>query len=157
MKISLLAVGKIVGSEVRSLVDMYVSRIVHYMPFEHIQLPDLKNSRSLTHDQQKQAEGKMILDLVKSSDFVILLDERGRQYTSREFAALIDQKANTLSGRLIFVVGGPYGFSQEVYNRANGLIALSKMTFPHEVARLLIAEQIYRAMTIRKGEPYHHD
>jgi len=157
MKISLLAVGKISSPELRELVEKYTSRIVHYVPFEHIRIPDLKSTKSLTHDGQKQAEGKVILDNIKPSDYVILLDERGRQYGSREFSELLGQKANTLAGRLMFVVGGPYGFSAEVYDRANALISLSKMTFPHEVARMLVAEQIYRAMTIQRGEPYHHD
>ncbi len=157
MKISLLAVGKISSAELRKLVEMYASRIVHYIPFEHIQISDLKSTKSLTRDQQKQAEGKAILENIKPSDYVVLLDERGSQFGSREFSDLITQKANTLAGRLMFVVGGPYGFSGDVYGRSNFMISLSKMTFPHEVARMLVAEQIYRAMTIQRGEPYHHD
>lgn len=157
MKITLLAVGKIAAAPVRELVEMYSSRLVHYIPFEHTQIADLKNTKALTFQQQKQAEGKAILENLRPSDFVLLLDERGREYTSRELSEMIRQKSNTLSGRLVFVVGGPYGFSDEVYDRANGKLSLSKMTFPHEVARMLIVEQLYRAMTILRGEPYHHD
>lgn len=157
MKISLIAVGKIASPQLRELVELYSSRLVHYIPFEHIQIADLKNTKALTIQQQKVAEGKAILDNLRPGDFVILLDERGKHYTSREFSEFLRQKANSLSGRLVIIVGGPYGFSEEVYNRANGLLSLSKMTFPHEVARMLIVEQLYRAMTIQRGEPYHHD
>ncbi len=157
MKISLLAVGKIASAPIRELVEVYTSRLTHYIPFDHISLPDLRNTKTLTRDQQKQAEGKAILDSLRPSDFVILLDERGRQFSSRELSEMVQQKANSLAGRMVFVVGGPYGFSQEVYARANSKLSLSKMTFPHEMARMLIVEQLYRAMTILRGEPYHHD
>lgn len=157
MKITLIAVGKMAESRLRDLVEMYISRLTHYIPFEYLQIADLKGSRGISNQQQKQAEGKAILDSLKSSDYVILLDERGKQFTSRELSQMIQQKANTLTGRLVIVVGGPYGFSEDVYSRANGLMSLSKMTFPHEVARMLIVEQLYRAMSIQRGEPYHHD
>ncbi|MGM9870632.1 MAG: 23S rRNA (pseudouridine(1915)-N(3))-methyltransferase RlmH [Muribaculaceae bacterium] len=157
MKISLLAVGKLAPGPLRELLEMYAGRLVHYVPFEHVSIPDVKNVRALTSEQQKQAEGRALLDNIKPSDFVILLDERGRQYTSRELSEMLRRKANTLAGRLVIVVGGPYGFSKDVYGRADGLLSLSKMTFPHEVARMLIVEQLYRAMTIQRGEPYHHD
>lgn len=157
MKVTLIAVGKMGAGPLRELVEMYSARLGHYLPFEHIQIPDVKNTRAIDAGRQKQAEGKAILAAVKATDHVLLLDERGRQCTSRELAATLRQKANTLPGRLVIVTGGPYGFSEEVYARANGLMSLSKMTFPHEVARMLIVEQLYRAMTILRGEPYHHD
>lgn len=111
----------------------------------------------MTEQKQKEAEGALILSSVDSRDFVILLDERGKEFTSREFATYIDKKTLSLPGNLVFVIGGPYGFSKEVYERANDKVSLSKMTFSHEMVRLFFVEQLYRAMTILRGEPYHHD
>lgn len=139
----------------RELLDRYAARIPHYMPFEAVSLPDVK-THNLTADQQKAREGEMILGRMGAGDFVVLFDERGREMTSAEFAVFIDRKATALPHSLIFVIGGPYGFSQAVYDRANLLLGLSRMTFTHEMARVLAAEQIYRAMTILRGEPYHH-
>ena len=120
-------------------------------------LPDVRNARALTPQQRKQAEGKMILDSIQPSDFLMLLDERGKQFTSIAFAEMLQKRMASGLKRLVFLVGGPYGFSQEVYDRADAKISLSTMTFSHEMVRLFFAEQIYRAMTILRGEPYHHE
>ena len=127
------------------------------MPFSVTHLPDVKASKSLTEERQKEMEGEMVLASLQPGDFLVLLDERGKEFTSREFAAFIDKKMVTVAKRLIFLVGGPYGFSKAVYNRADDKISLSKMTFSHEMVRLFFTEQLYRAMTILRGEPYHHD
>ena len=141
----------------RELLERYATRIPHYMPFEIIVIPDVKTSRALPAEQQKLREGQAIIAAINGSDYVVLFDERGRELTSNEFATFIDRKASTLSRNLVFVIGGPYGFSQEIYDRANMLMGLSKMTFTHEMARVLAVEQIYRAQTILRGEPYHHN
>jgi 23S rRNA (pseudouridine1915-N3)-methyltransferase len=134
----------------------YSERIGHYMPFSITTIPELKNTKSLTEEQQKQAEGEQILKLIQPSDTVVLLDEHGHEYRSVELASWLEQKRNT-ARRLVFVIGGPYGFSQAVYTRANEKISLSKMTFSHQMVRLIFTEQLYRACTIIKGEPYHHE
>lgn len=136
---------------------MYASRFARYYPFEIQCIPDVKVGKACSEERQKILEGEKILDAVSNGDFLMLLDERGRQYTSREFAALIAAKANELPKSLIFCIGGPYGFSKAVYERASALMSLSKMTFPHELVRLFAVEQLYRAATILRGEPYHHD
>ena len=156
MKITLLVVGKTTNTALEAMISDYQKRLTHYVPFELRVLPELKNAKSLSFEQQKQAEGEMILKSVAPSSQVILLDEHGKEYRSVEFASWMEKQMS--SGRdLVFVVGGPYGFSQEVYGRANGLISLSKMTFSHQMVRLVFVEQIYRAMTILRGEPYHHE
>lgn len=157
MKIVLLAIGRTQSDYLFTGIDNYTKRINRYMPFELRLLPDVKSTKSLSEAQQKYAEGKMILSAFQPGDVAILLDERGRQYTSREFAGMIDRQALQSVKRLVFVIGGPYGFSKEVYDRADSLLSLSKMTFSHEMVRLFFTEQIYRAMTILRGEPYHHD
>jgi 23S rRNA (pseudouridine1915-N3)-methyltransferase len=126
------------------------------MPFSITTIPELKNTKSLTEEQQKQAEGEQILKLIQPSDTVVLLDEHGHEFRSMELASWLEQKRNT-ARRLVFVIGGPYGFSQAVYSRANEKISLSKMTFSHQMVRLIFTEQLYRACTIIKGEPYHHE
>lgn len=153
----LMCVGRTQYEPFKEGIDRYLKRIPHYVPIEYVELPDVKTTSSLTEQKQKDQEGKMLLSKLTNSDFVMLLDERGREYTSRMFSEFLQTKMVTLPGRLVFIVGGPYGFSEEVYSRANGKISLSKMTFPHELVRLFFVEQIYRAMTIMKGEPYHHD
>lgn len=157
MKISVVCVGTMREAPLRELLDRYASRIPYYMPFEISVIPDIKGGKGMTADVQKQREGEAILARTAPGDFVVLMDERGREMTSREFAAFIDRKASTLSRSLTFVIGGPYGFSQAVYDRADMLMGLSRMTFTHEMARVLTVEQIYRAQTILRGEPYHHD
>ncbi|MBR5827988.1 MAG: 23S rRNA (pseudouridine(1915)-N(3))-methyltransferase RlmH [Paludibacteraceae bacterium] len=156
MKITLLVVGKTTDTHIQALVQEYQKRLLHYVPFALTVIPELKNTKSLTVEQQKQEEGELILRNVTASMDMILLDERGKEYRSIEFADYIQKKMS--SGRdLVFVVGGPYGFSKAVYQRANGKISLSKMTFSHQMIRLFFVEQIYRAMTILRGEPYHHE
>lgn len=157
MKIRLMCIGKVAYAPFREAIERYSSRIVRYVPFAIEEIPDVKNARALTEDKQKEAEGLAMLASLLPGDFLMLLDERGKEYTSRQFSRLISDKMVSLPGRLVLAIGGPYGFSQAVYARADSLMSLSKMTFPHEMARLFATEQIYRAMTILKGEPYHHD
>lgn len=157
MEIVLLTVGKTNMSFVSNGIDEYCSRLKRYIPYKIVCLPDIKNSRKLTFEQQKEAEGKALLEALLQSDFVILLDERGKQYKSLEFADMLQQKMASGLKRLVFVIGGPYGFSKSVYDRGNSLLSLSKMTFNHEMVRLFFTEQVYRAMTILRGEPYHHE
>ena len=157
MKIILMVVGKTSTKFVREGVEEYAGRINRFMPFEIKVIPDIKTTRKLTELAQKEAEGTQILAYVQPTDHMVLLDERGKEMTSREFSTFIEQKSQTVPKNMIFVVGGPYGFSQEVYTRANSLLSLSKMTFPHELVRLFFTEQIYRAITISRNMPYHHD
>lgn len=138
-------------------IEEYKSRVNRYVGFDIISISDLKSTRGLTEMQQKEKEGEMLLASLTPSDTVILLDEKGREYTSREFADFQASMMNRGVKRLVYVIGGPYGFSQKVYDRADGKISLSRMTFSHEMARLFFCEQLYRAMTILRGEPYHHD
>ena len=155
MKTTLLVVGKTTGSELPRLIETYVQRLKHYVPFELQVIPDLRNTKSLTEAQQKQQEGEAILRAMEGS-YVVLLDEHGKEYRSVEFASQLQTWMNTAGKGLTFVIGGPYGFSQAVYDRADAKISLSRMTFSHQMIRLLFVEQLYRAMTILKGEPYHH-
>lgn len=157
MKIRLLAIGKTADRLMSSAIEGYVKRVNHYAPFEVSELPDLKNTRSLTADRQKELEGERLLNAIDRGDYVILLDERGRMPTSREFAGDMQHYISALQRNLIFVIGGPYGFSKAVYSRADAQLALSRMTLTHEMVRLFFVEQVYRAMTILRGEPYHHD
>lgn len=157
MKIILLAIGKTNAKYLQEGIEQYIKRLSHYIPFEFKILPDVKTSKGLTQEKQKEMEGQMFLSAIQPGDVVVLLDEKGKEMTSREFSTYLDKKMVTVAKNLIFVIGGPYGFSQEMYNRANEKLSLSKMTFSHEMIRLFFIEQIYRAMTILKGEPYHHD
>lgn len=152
-----MAVGRTQSDYLVTGIDNYIKRIGRYMPMEFKVIPDIKASRSLSEAQQKEQEGRQMLAALMPGDVAILLDERGRQYTSREFAGLVDRYALQSVKRLVFIIGGPYGFSKEVYDRSDSLLSLSKMTFSHEMVRLFFVEQIYRAMTILRGEPYHHD
>lgn len=156
MKITLLVVGKTTDSHIEVLIQEYQKRLTHYVPFTLQVIPELKNTKALTSEQQKQAEGELILRTITPATDLILLDEHGKEYRSIEFADYVQKRMS--SGRdVVFVVGGPYGFSDAVYQRANGKISLSKMTFSHQMVRLFFVEQIYRAMTILRGEPYHHE
>lgn len=157
MKIVLLAVGKTDDARIHELVEMYAQRLKHYVNFELQLLPDLKNTKNMNEDRQKQEEGKMIAQQLENSDFVTLLDERGKRYSSLQFAQLINKRSVSGLKRLVFIIGGPYGFSPEIYDRANSKISLSDMTFSHQMVRLFATEQIYRAFTILKNEPYHHE
>lgn len=157
MKVCLLVIGKTDASYIREGIAEYEKRLTRYIPYEMKVLPDVKNAKNLTESLQKEREGEMLLEQFQPGDFVVLLDERGRQYSSMEFSQFLAQKMLGTIKRLLFVVGGPYGFSDGVYKRANDKISLSKMTFSHQMVRMIFAEQIYRAMTILKGEPYHHE
>ena len=156
MKITLLVVGKTTDQRLQTLIEDYQQRLKHYIPFEMVVIPDLRNAKALKQTQIKEQEGIEILRRITPSMDVILLDEHGREYRSIEYAQWIQKKM--AAGRdVIFIVGGPYGFSPAVYERANGKISLSKMTFSHQMIRLFFTEQIDRAMTILRGEPYHHE
>lgn len=156
MKIQLLITGKTNDPRLQSLIDDYQQRLKHYLPFELVVLPDLKNAKSLTEEQVKLAEGEAILARLTPAMDVILLDEHGKEFRSIEFADYLQKKMS--SGRdLALVIGGPYGFSQAVYDRANGKLSLSQMTFSHQMIRIMAIEQLYRAMTILRHEPYHHE
>lgn len=156
MEIILITVGKTSDSGLVNLIGRYKDRLVHYTAFSIREMPDVKKGRNFDASRQKEAEGKAILDLLQASDRVCLLDERGREYTSVEFAGLLEKRMASGLKRLVFVIGGPYGFSEAVYERADALLSLSQMTFNHEMIRLFFTEQLYRAMTILRGEPYHH-
>ena len=156
MKTLLILVGKTADKRFQDAIGDYVERIGHYMPFELVTIPELKNTKSLSEEQQKSAEGELIAKQLQATDTVVLLDERGKELRSVDFARWLEQKRNT-ARRLVFVIGGPYGFSQAVYRRANEQLSLSRMTFSHQMVRLVFTEQVYRACTIIKGEPYHHE
>ena len=157
MKIALLTVGKTDRDWVKQGLDTYVSRLKHYIPFSINEIPELKNVSAMSRDQIKAKEGELILKSIKPTDDVILLDEHGKEYSSTEFASLLQNKINYEGKDIVFVIGGAYGFSEQVYKRANSKISLSRMTFSHQMVRAIFAEQIYRAFTIMKGEPYHHE
>lgn len=156
MKIQFLVVGKTEDKYIQTGLDIYLVRLKHYVPLDFKVIPELKNTNSMSVTQQKQKEGELILKELESSDKVVLLDELGKEYTSVQFSQFIQQQMNSSVKRLVFVVGGSYGFSEEVYKRASIKISLSQMTFSHQMIRLLFLEQLYRAYTIIKGEPYHH-
>lgn len=156
MKIILLLVGKTTNKHIGACINDYVERIGHYVPFELQVIPELKQTKHLTEAQQKQMEGELLLRALQPTDDVVLLDERGKELRSMEFARWIEQKQHT-ARRLVFIIGGPYGFSPDLYARAKEMLSLSRMTFSHQMVRLFFTEQIYRACTIIKGEPYHHE
>ena len=156
MKTELIMVGKTVDKLYTKGIGDYQERIGHYMPFNITVIPALKNTKSLSEDQQKQAEGELILRLIQPSDTVVLLDEHGAERSSMEMATWLTRKQQT-ARRLVFIIGGPYGFSADVYGRADEKISLSRMTFSHQMVRLIFVEQLYRACTIIRGESYHHE
>lgn len=156
MKTTLIMVGKTADKLYSEGIDNYANRINHYINFNIKVIPELKNSKSLSEEQQKEKEGELILKNIEDKAFVVLLDERGKELRSVEFAAWLDNKQQTVRN-LTFIIGGPYGFSQAVYDRADGKISLSRMTFSHQMVRLVFTEQIYRACTILRNEPYHHE
>lgn len=157
MEIVLLAVGKTDRNWIGEGFDLYRSRLRHYVSFSSVEIPELKNVSSLTREQIKEKEGLLVLKNLKDGDEVILLDEKGREYTSVEFAGMLEKRISMGGKRIVFVIGGAYGFSTPVYQRASGLVSLSRMTFSHQMVRTIFAEQLYRAFTIIKGEPYHHE
>lgn len=156
MTIKLLAIGKTDNKQLQQLIDEYTKRLGFYIKFELEIIPDLKKVKNLSEDQQKQKEGELILSKITTTDVLILLDENGKHYDSIQFANYLQKHMNSGIKQLVFVIGGPYGFSPEVYNKAQGKVSLSKMTFSHQMVRLFMIEQLYRSFTILKNEPYHH-
>ena len=157
MRITLLTVGRTDKGWIRDGLEIYMSRLSHYIPFSLVEIPELKNVSALSQVQIKEREGELILKNVKASDDLVLLDERGVMRSSVEFASFLQGKMTSGGKDIVFVIGGAYGFSEAVYSRANSKISLSKMTFSHQMVRTIFAEQLYRAFTIMKGEPYHHE
>ena len=156
MTIKLLAIGKTDNKELQILIDDYQKRLGFYIKFEFEIIQDIKNSKNLTEDQQKQKEGELILSKLNATDVLILLDENGKQMDSVSFSNYLQKHMNSGIKQLVFVIGGPYGFSPEVFEKAQGKLSLSKMTFSHQMVRLFVIEQLYRAFTILRNEPYHH-
>ena len=156
MKIKLLTIGKTDSRPLQQLIDEYCKRLGFYIHFNMDIIPDIKNTKNLTTKQQKIAEGKELLKKIEKSDAVILLDENGKLYNSIQFSAFLQKKMNSGLKKIVFVIGGPYGFSEDVYNRSNEKISLSPMTFSHQMVRLFFTEQLYRSFTIIRNEPYHH-
>lgn len=157
MNIELIVIGKTDSHEIESLVALYARRVNHYCKFDLTVLPDLRNTRNLTPQQQRTAEGEALLRQFTEGDYVVLLDERGDEMRSVEFALWLQKRLNSGRKRLVMVIGGPYGFSDAVYSRADARLSLSRMTFSHQIVRAIFAEQIYRAFTILRNEPYHHE
>ncbi len=157
MKIKLLAIGKTDDKNLQTLIETYQNRLKHYINFELEVIPDIKNAKNLSEPEQKEKEGELILKKLIPTDVLILLDEKGKEYRSVDFSKYLQKKMNSGIKQLVFVIGGPYGFSEEVYKKSTGKISLSKMTFSHQMIRLFVVEQIYRAFTILKNEPYHHE
>jgi 23S rRNA (pseudouridine1915-N3)-methyltransferase len=157
MNIKLIAIGKTDQEYLKDGISVFEKRLKHYINFEIKVIPDIKNAQNLSKDQQKTEEGKLILKDITNTDVLVVLDEKGKSYTSLGFSKYLEQQMNNSVKNLVFVIGGPYGFSEDVYKRANGKISLSEMTFSHQMVRLFIVEQFYRAFTIMKGEPYHHE
>jgi len=156
MTIKLLGIGKTDDPTLQNLTEVYINRLQFYNKFEFELIPDIKKAKNLNENQQKQKEGELILSKLIASDFVVILDEGGKQFTSEAFSEYIQKRLNSGLKQLVFVIGGPYGFSEAVYNRADSTISLSKMTFSHQMVRLFFTEQLYRAFTILRNEPYHH-
>lgn len=157
MNIVLLTIGKTKAKYLSEGMEEFLKRLRRYIPFEIIELPDIKNAGRISKEEQKEAEGRQLLATLAPSDHFLLLDERGRQYSSVEFASRLETIMASGKKRLVMAVGGPYGFSKDVYSRSDEQLSLSKMTFSHEMVRLFISEQVYRAMTILRNEPYHHE
>ena len=157
MKVLVIHCGKTEDSYLISGIEKYEKRLKHYLSIETLYLPALKNTQALSKEEQKEKEGALILSKIQNTDFIVLLDEKGKQFTSVDFSKYLTQHMNSGTRRIVFITGGPYGFSEEVYAKANFKISLSAMTFSHQMVRLFFIEQLYRAMTIYKGEPYHHE
>lgn len=157
MKVVLIVIGKTDAGYFVEAIREYANRLVHYLPFEMEVIPDIKNVKNLSEFQQKEREGFLIQKALQPADYVVLLDEKGKEFTSMQFAAYLQKKMHTVAKRLVFIIGGPYGFSEAVYKVAAERISLSKMTFSHQMIRLIFTEQLYRALTILHNEPYHHE
>ena len=157
MKIKLLTIGKTDDKNLQTLIETYQNRLKHYINFELEVIPDIKNVKNLSKPQQKEKEGELILNKLAATDQLVLLDEKGKEFRSVEFSSFLQKKMNAGIKRMVLVIGGPYGFSETVYKKAQGKISLSKMTFSHQMIRLFVMEQLYRGFTILKNEPYHHE
>ena len=157
MKIKLIIVGKTTDASLIQLEEIYKNRLKYYVSFEVLVVPELKNTKSLSIGEQKEKEADLLLKILDANDDIILLDEKGQQFTSVEFSTFLSKKQQTSYKSVTFVIGGAYGFSDRIYSRASSLVSLSKMTFSHQMVRVFFLEQLYRAMTIQKGEPYHHE
>lgn len=157
MNITLLTVGKTERNWIWDGLEVYRARLKHYTSFSLVEIPDLKNVSSLSREQIREKEGQLILKSLKDSDEVFLLDEKGKEYSSKEWASMLEKRIASGGKNIVFVIGGAYGFSDAVYKRAGGLVSLSRMTFSHQMVRTIFTEQLYRAFTIMKGEPYHHE
>lgn len=157
MKITLLVIGRTVEKHYIAGINDYVERTKHYIGFDMEVIPELKNTKSLSQEQQKEKEADLILKSLQPGDHIVILDEHGKEFRSVEFADWMKKKMNTVNKRMVFIVGGPYGFSKRIYDIANEKISLSKMTFSHQMIRMIFVEQIYRAMTIINNGPYHHE
>ena len=157
MKIKVICVGKTNHNALRDWLPEYQKRLLHYVKLDWVELPELKNTKNLRESVQKEEEGKRVLKQLNPQDIVVLLDEKGSQYTSKDFAVFLQKRMNAGTKNLVFVIGGPYGFSTELYERAQHKISLSSMTFSHQMVRIFVAEQLYRAFSILNNEPYHHE
>lgn len=157
MKVTFLVVGRTIDKHLTTLINDYAERVRHYVPFEMVVVPELKNTKALSAEQQKERESELLQKQLRPGDHIVLLDEGGREFRSMEFAAYLEKKQAQAARRLVFIVGGPYGFAPAIYALANEKVSLSKMTFSHQMVRLFFVEQLYRAMTILRGEPYHHE
>lgn len=156
MKVKFVVIGKTAFEDLKVGEQRYQSRLIHYCQFERLELPDIKNPKALTKAQIKEKEGQLLLEKLQATDLLVLMDENGQHFSSEEFAVWIEKKQMQHAGHFVFVIGGAYGFSEAVYQRANFKISLSKMTFSHQMVRMIFLEQLYRAFSILKGEPYHH-
>lgn len=157
MKVTFLVVGRTIDKHLTTLINDYAERVKHYVPFEMVVVPELKNTKALSAEQQKERESELLQKQLRPGDHIVLLDEGGHEFRSMEFAAYLEKKQAQAARRLVFIVGGPYGFAPAIYALANEKVSLSKMTFSHQMVRLFFVEQLYRAMTILRGEPYHHE
>lgn len=157
MKITLVCIGKTDDKFIQEGIDKYLKRLKHYVTFNIVVIPDVKNVKNLSQDQQMEKESEMFLKQIGNQDFVVLLDEKGKEFRSIEFSDYLSKKMVTGTTHMVFLIGGPYGFSDKVRERANFLVSLSKMTFSHQMVRMFFVEQVYRAFSIMKGEPYHHE
>ena len=156
MTIKLIAIGKTDNTDLQSLMDDYIKRLGFYIKFSIEIIPDIKNVKNFSEEQQKRKEGELILSKLNATDILILLDENGKQFDSVHFSEYLQKHMNSGIKQLVFAIGGPYGFSKDVYNKSNGKLSLSKMTFSHQMIRLFFIEQLYRGFTILRNEPYHH-
>lgn len=157
MKISLLCIGKTDDAYIKEGIDKYLKRLKHYISFQLVEIPDVKNVKNMSEEQQREKEGELFLKTLTNLDYVVLLDEHGKTFRSVEFSSYLGQKMINSTSHIVFLIGGPYGFAAKVKERANAKMSLSKMTFSHQMIRLFFVEQLYRAFTIMKGEPYHHE